>query len=307
MQLRRILFFGFGGLAAAGVASPPAALAAGLGLALVLGNPFPAPSHRLARILLQGSVVGLGFGMNLGIVWEVGRSGLLFSAATITGALAVGLLLGRLLCVERQTSLLISAGTAICGGSAISAVGSAIDADNRALSVSLATVFVLNAVARFVFPPLGHALGLGQREFGVWCAVAIHDTSSVVGAAAHYGNVALQTATTVKLVRALGIVPLVAGVSLVRHGRMSLRSYPWFILLFLLAVTVSTAVPRGEPVFTILVAAAKLGLGLTLFLIGAGLSRDALRDVGARPLVQGVALWLLVGLVSLMAVHHAFA
>ncbi len=301
--IRRFLFFTLAALAATGLVTPPIALALGLALALTFGNPYPARAGRVARILLQASVVGLGFGMNLAAVWEAGRTGFGFTVATILGALALGLLLGRLLRVDRQTSLLVSVGTAICGGSAIAAVGSVIDADDRAISVSLGTVFLLNAVALFLFPPLGNWLGLGPEQFGVWSAIAIHDTSSVVGAAARHGDAALQTATTVKLVRALWILPLALGISLVRGGNGGRPAYPWFILLFLGAAALRTAWPGGVSAYGAIVSAAKLGLTLTLFLIGCGLSRAALREVGLRPMAQGLLLWAVVAVGGLLAVR----
>ncbi len=301
-RINQALFIAACLLAATGMVTPPVALALGLILALTLGNPYPDFSRRAAKILLQGSVVGLGAGMNLAVIWQAGRTGIGFTAVTIVGTLIVGLLIGRMLKVESQTSLLVSSGTAICGGSAIAAVGSVIDADDRAMSVSLGTVFVLNAVALFIFPPLGHLLGLGQEQFGLWSAIAIHDTSSVVGAASRYGEVALHTATTVKLIRALWIVPLALGLSVTRRGTGSRPSCPWFILFFLMVAAVRTMWPGGEAVYGVVVSIARLGLCLTLFLIGSGLSRAALRSVGLRPMIQGVVLWVLVAVVSLMVI-----
>jgi uncharacterized integral membrane protein (TIGR00698 family) len=220
--------------------------------------------------------------------------------------LVLGTLLGRLLRVEKTISHLVSSGTAICGGSAIAAIGGAIGADARAMSVSLVTVFVLNAVALFVFPPLGQALGLSQEAFGLWSAIAIHDTSSVVGAAAKYGDQALAVATTVKLTRALWIIPLTLFFAWrSRQGNRTMR-WPWFILFFVLAALVRTLWPEGESGYTVVHGAAKRGLSLTLFLIGASLSREALRSTGLRPMLLGVLLWLAVGAAGLVAVQ-AFA
>ena len=305
-RTRTAVLIVFAALAAAtltGWISPPIALAAGLAFALTLGNPIPAASSRASKVLLQWSVVGLGFGMNLHAVWDAGKKGFGFAVVTIFGALAVGLWLGRLLKVESQTSLLVSAGTSICGGSAIAAVGAVLDADAKAMSVSLCTVFVLNAVALFVFPPLGHWLGMSQSHFGLWSAIAIHDTSSVVGAAAKYGEEALNTATTVKLVRALWIFPIALGLAVIKHRRNAKVKLPWFIFAFLAAAAIRTAWPQGEVAYDTIKQVAKLGLTLTLFLIGAGLSRDAIRTVGIRPMLQGVLLWIVVSITGLVAVQ----
>ena len=284
--------------------SPPLALALGLAFALTVGNPLPRLAQKSAKLLLQASVVGLGFGMNLGILWSAGRTGIGFTVGTITGTLLLGWCVGRLLRVESQTSTLVSCGTAICGGSAIAAVAGVIKADSRAVSVALATVFVLNAVALFLFPPLGHWLGLTQHQFGVWSAIAIHDTSSVVGAAAKYGDEALRVATTVKLVRALWIVPLALGLALVTGRKGAKIAWPWFILFFVAAACVRTWLPQGEAGYGKLVLLARLGLTLTLFLIGAQISREALRTVGWRALVQGIILWIAISLTGLLAVRH---
>jgi uncharacterized integral membrane protein (TIGR00698 family) len=302
------------GLAAGFALTPWAtpALALGLGalLSLTLGNPAPALTARGARHLLQAAVVGLGFGMPLSAVVSAGRTGILYTVAGIATALTLGLLLGRRLKVERQTSLLITAGTSICGGSAIAALGPAIGARSEAMSVALATVFVLNAVALYVFPPVGHLLHLSQHQFAVWAAIAIHDTSSVVGAAASYGPVALGQATVLKLARALWIVPLTLAASAAARrsgahpatdaGAPTVR-VPWFIGLFVLAAAARSLLPAAAgPALDGLAGLAKTALVLTLFLIGAGLSRPTLRAVGVRPLVQGVLLWVTVGGLALL-------
>ncbi|HKP70015.1 MAG TPA: putative sulfate exporter family transporter [Pyrinomonadaceae bacterium] len=289
--------------------SPPIALALGLAVALTFGNPFPHLSGKPTRLLLQTSVVLLGFGMNIKAVYEAGRDGVLFTIATIFGTLALGYLVGKLLSVKEKTSALISSGTAICGGSAIAAVAPAIDADPEEISVSLGTVFVLNSVALFLFPIIGHALGMTQNEFGIWAAIAIHDTSSVVGAGSAYGAEALAVATTVKLARALWIAP-VALLFMFLYSKKNRETkakiaFPWFILFFLLAAIARSYAPNWvEPsVFDALVNLAKAGMTMTLFLIGASLSRDTLRQVGARPLLQGVILWIVISVVSLAAVR----
>ncbi len=307
MRILPVVFVALALVMLTGVVTPPLALGAGLVFALTLGNPLAAQSRSAARWLLKAAVVGLGFGMNLIAVWDAGRTGFAFTLATIAGTLLLGTLLGRLLRVESQTSLLVSAGTAICGGSAIAAVGGVIEAAPESMSVALATVFVLNAVALFLFPPLGHALGMDQRQFGLWAAIAIHDTSSVVGAASRYGDEALRIATTVKLARALWIFPLSLGLAAVRRKRGAKVAFPWFILGFLAAAGVRTALPQPVAAYDALRRAAVLALTLTLFLIGAGLTREALRRVGARPLVQGVLLWLVISLASLASVEHFIA
>ena len=291
-------------------ATPAVALALGALLSLTLGNPAPTLTARGARHLLQAAVVGLGFGMPLSAVVSAGRTGVLYTVAGIATALTLGLLLGRRLKVERQTSLLITAGTSICGGSAIAALGPAIGARSEAMSVALATVFVLNAVALYLFPPVGHLLHLSQHQFAVWAAIAIHDTSSVVGAAASYGPVALGQATVLKLARALWIVPLTLAASAAARrsgahpatdaGAPTVR-VPWFIGLFVLAAAARSLLPAAAgPVLDGLAGLAKTALVLTLFLIGAGLSRPTLRSVGVRPLVQGVLLWVAVGGLALL-------
>jgi uncharacterized integral membrane protein (TIGR00698 family) len=282
--------------------SPPVALAYGIVVALVMGQPFPAFTNKATKYLLQWSVAGLGFGMNLGDVWAAGSTGFVFTVATIAGTLLLGWLLGRVLQVNNQTSCLISSGTAICGGSAIAAVGAVLNADKKAISVALAAIFSLNALALFIFPPIGKMLGMSQEQFGLWAAIAIHDTSSVVGAAAKYGDIALQFATTVKLTRALWIIPLVLVISFfVRHKSRKVI-IPWFILFFVMAAAVRTIFPRGECGYLLIRQAAKVGLTFTLFLIGTGFSREAVRSIGVRAMIQSIVLWLIVSVSSLFAV-----
>ena len=287
--------------------SPPIALALGLITAFTFGNPFPAQTKKATKFLLQISVVFLGFGMNLTEVVKAGKQGILFTIATIFGTLAVGFLIGRLLKVKDKTSNLIAAGTAICGGSAIAAVAPVIDADDEEISVSLGTIFILNSIALFIFPIIGHFLNLSQNQFGIWSAIAIHDTSSVVGAAQSYGAEALSVATTVKLARALWIAPVALLFAFLYRGKNERKTkiaVPYFIFLFLLVTVIRTYAPPEIPpsLFDSLVILAKKGLTVTLFLIGASLSRETLKKVGIKPLVQGILLWILISVISLWAV-----
>lgn len=281
--------------------SPPIALALGLAFALTAGSPFK--TSKATKILLQASVVGLGFGMNLGRVITAGRTGILFTLATIAGTLLLGYAIGKAMHISTGTAHLISSGTAICGGSAIAAVGPVIGASDEEMSVSLGTVFILNSIALFVFPMIGTALQLTQNQFGVWSAIAIHDTSSVVGAASAFGAEALQVATTVKLTRALWIVPLAIGTAIAFRKQKAKVAIPWFIALFVLASVLRTYVPAPEVVWETIVRLARIGLTVTLFLIGSQLSRQSLAKVGIRPLILGVVLWIVISAAGLWAVR----
>jgi uncharacterized integral membrane protein (TIGR00698 family) len=285
-------------LSASGLVSPPFALLGGLIFGLAVAHPFNLESKRLAKFLLQASVVALGFGMNLHQVLEAGRSGFLYTAVSITAVMFLGLGFGYLLSVGKKSAFLISAGTAICGGSAIAAVGPIADASEEEMAVSLGSVFILNSVALFLFPVVGYAFHMTQSQFGLWSALAIHDTSSVVGATAKYGPTALAVGTTVKLARALWIVPLslVTAITLKSKARIQ---WPWFILFFCLAALLNTTLPAFAPAFSILNRMGKIGLTVTLFLIGTGLNKETLKQVGIRPLVQGLVLWIIVGTITL--------
>jgi uncharacterized integral membrane protein (TIGR00698 family) len=282
--------------------SPPLALALGLGFGLGFANPFAKQTKSYSKTLLQASVVGLGFGMNLQDVLHAGRSGFVYTALGITATMITGIALGRLLKVESVSALLISVGTAICGGSAIAAVGPVAGAKDEEMSVSLGTVFILNSVALLIFPLIGRHFGLGEQQFGLWAALAIHDTSSVVGASAKYGAIALAVGTTVKLARALWIVPMTLGTALVKRREARIQ-WPWFILFFCLAALVRTLFPGGIAAYGLFTEIARVGLTVTLFLIGCGISKTTLRTVGARPLVQGVVLWVIVGVLSLALIR----
>lgn len=313
-MVRNLFFLGII-LAACGLLSPPLALACGLAYGLLATHEYHADARRLSKFLLQASVVCLGFGMNLGEVIRVGRSGFLYTAIGISFALLLGAALAFLLRVGKTQGFLISAGTAICGGSAIAALAPVTEASEEALAVSMGTVFVLNSVALFIFPVIGHALHLTQTQFGLWSALAIHDTSSVVGAAARYGTVALAIATTVKLARALWIIPVSIGAAIVHRSpvhrgpvrRSRARIYiPWFILFFCLAAVANTFLHWIHPESQALVRLGRLGLAVTLFLIGTGITRSTIRQVGVRPLLQGVLLWMVVGSASLYLIVHGW-
>jgi len=285
-------------------ASPPLALALGLAMALTIGHPYRTHNSKAVKYLLQASVVGLGFGMNFGEVVAAGRTGVGFTVVSIAATMTAGLLAGRLLSVRRNTSYMIASGTAICGGSAIAAIAPILQADDQEISVALGTIFILNAVALFVFPPIGHALSLSERQFGFWSAIAIHDTSSVVGAAARYGAESLKIATTVKLTRALWIVPLSVMAALVFRNKKAKIAVPYFIFAFVLASAAVTVLPAFGGVYSLVSSLARKSLTLTLFLIGAGLSRDTISKVGFRPVLQGVALWLFISVGSLLLLKN---
>lgn len=285
-------------LCASGLVSPPLALLGGLVYGLSLAHPFHVESRNLSKFLLQASVIGLGFGMNLHEVVRAGRSGFLYTAVGITAALLLGFSLGYLIRVDKKPSLLISAGTAICGGSAIAAIGPIAEANEEEMAVSLGVVFILNSVALFLFPAIGSALHLSQTQFGLWSALAIHDTSSVVGATAKYGPIALQVGTTVKLARALWIVPISVLTAFVLKTKARIQ-WPWFILFFCIAAVLNTLLPVFKPEFSALKHLGEVGLTVTLFLIGTGLNKETIRKVGVRPLLQGFSLWLVVGVSTL--------
>ena len=284
--------------------SPAIALLMGLVIAQFTGHPYLHLNHKATHILLQVSVVGLGFGMNVHSALQAGKEGVLFTIASKSGTLFFGYLMGKWLNIEQKTSFLISSGTAICGGSAIAAISPVIKAEEKQISVALGCVFVLNSIALFIFPAIGHYFNLSQTQFGLWCAIAIHDTSSVVGAASKYGAHALEVATTVKLARALWIVPVTFMSTFIFKNKSKKVSIPYFIGLFILAMIANTYIPAIAVVSPYLITIAKAGLTLTLFLIGAGLSRKVIASVGLRPLLQGVVLWIAISSTALYAVMH---
>jgi len=284
--------------------SPALALLMGLVIAQFTGHPFLHLNHKATHVLLQFSVVGLGFGMNVHSAMQAGKEGILFTIASITGTLLFGYFMGRWLKIEKKTSFLISSGTAICGGSAIAAISPVIKAEEKQISVALGCVFILNSIALFIFPIIGHYLNLSQTQFGLWCAIAIHDTSSVVGAASKYGTHALEVATTVKLARALWIIPVAFMSTFIFKNKSTKVKIPYFIGLFILAMIANTYIPQVKIISPYLITIAKAGLTLTLFLIGAGLSRAVLASVGFKPFLQGVVLWISISITALYAVMH---
>jgi uncharacterized integral membrane protein (TIGR00698 family) len=284
------------------IISPPIALLLGLVVANLSGHPFLHLNHKATNILLQLSVVGLGFGMNVHSAVAAGKEGFLFTVGSIVVTIVLGILLGKWLNIQKKTSHLISCGTAICGGSAIAAIAPVIQSDDKQTSVALGVIFILNSIALFVFPVVGHWLDMSQNDFGLWCAIAIHDTSSVVGAANKYGAEALQVATTVKLARALWIIPVALITAVVFKNKTSKLKIPYFIGLFILAMVCNTYFSPVASVAPHLVSIAKTGLTVTLFLIGAGLNRSVLKSVGLLPLLQGVLLWGFIAVGALLAI-----
>ncbi len=281
--------------------TPPVALFIGLIYALLFGQPYPKFNAKVSKKLLHYSIIGLGFGMNLQESIASGKEGMMFTIVSVAGTLIIGWFIGyRLLKMNRNTSYLISSGTAICGGSAIAAVGGVLQAKDEQMSVALGTVFILNAVALFIFPAIGHWLDLDQHQFGTWAAIAIHDTSSVVGAGEAYGEEALKIATTIKLTRALWIVPVAIMTSFIFKSEGKKAKVPMFIILFVLAMLINTYFLADYPqIGAFLNVLARKALTITLFFIGASLSRHVLRSVGLRPMIQGVSLWIIISLASL--------
>ncbi|WP_353184638.1 putative sulfate exporter family transporter [Parapedobacter lycopersici] len=282
--------------------SPPVALLMGLVIAQFIGHPYLHLNHRATHILLQISVVGLGFGMNASNALKAGEDGFLFTIASIIGTLVIGYFMGKILRIDRKSAYLIAVGTAICGGSAIAAVSPVMKAEEKQISIALGTIFILNSLALFIFPFIGNSLNLSQAQFGLWSAIAIHDTSSVIGAAGKYGTQSLEVATTVKLARALWIIPVALLSAFLFKNSSRKVKIPWFIGLFILAMIANTYIPFVRDFSHYLTGIAKAGLTLTLFLIGCGLNRKLLLRVGFRPLIQGVVLWGIISAAALWAV-----
>lgn len=284
--------------------SPPIALLLGVLIVNVFGNPFLEFNHKAITFLLQFSVVGLGFGMNASSAISAGKEGFLLTVLSIFSTLIFGTLLGKWLKTDKKTSHLISCGTAICGGSAIAAISPTIKSNENQTSIALGVVFILNSVSLFVFPFIGHQLDLSQKDFGLWCAIAIHDTSSVVGAANKYGTEALQIATTVKLARALWIIPISILTAIIFKNKNSKIKIPYFIGLFVLAMLLNSYVPQIAIFAPNITSIAKIGLTITLFLIGATLNSNALKSVGVKPLLQGVFLWIFIAGLALLSILY---
>ena len=299
VKINRIIYILLAFLCIFSFVKPPIALFGGLIFALIFDTPFPSFNKKISKYLLQVSVVGLGFGMNFQESINAGLDGITFTIFSVISVMIFGILLGKWLKVGKVQSYLIASGTAICGGSAIAAVGPVAKASENEMSISLATIFVLNAVALFIFPVMGHWLNMSQHQFGLWSAISIHDTSSVVGAAATYGEEALKVATTVKLTRALWIIPLTIYTAFHFKSRDEKITIPWFILFFIIAMLVNTYLPVSQIIMKDIVSVSKQFLTLTLFFIGAGLSRNALKSVGFRPLMAGIILWFFIALISL--------
>lgn len=282
--------------------TPAVALFIGLAFALICECPYPKFNKKGSKYLLQASVVGLGFGMNLSESLRSGSEGMAFTIASVISVMALGVMFGYFLHINRKTSYLISSGTAICGGSAIAAVGPVINANEKEMAVSLGVIFILNAIALFIFPPIGHFIDMSETQFGTWAAIAIHDTSSVVGAGEAYGPDALRIATLIKLTRALWIIPLALITMLIYCDNKSKINIPWFIFMFIGAMVLYSYCNLPEYLTTSLVWLAKKGLVLTLFFIGASLSIKAIKSVGIRPLILAILLWVVIGVGSLFVV-----
>lgn len=282
--------------------SPAVALFAGLVFAFIFTMPYPKFNKKGSKYLLQASVVGLGFGMNVTESLKSGSEGMMFTIVSVIGVMSFGVLIGYWMHINRKTAYLISSGTAICGGSAIAAVGPVLKANENEMAVSLGVIFILNAIALFIFPPIGHMLDMSQQQFGTWAAIAIHDTSSVVGAGDAYGHEACQIATLIKCTRALWIIPLAFATMMIFRDKTSKISIPWFIFLFVLAMIINTYCGLPTILTGSLVYIAKKLLIVTLFFIGASLSVKMIKSVGIKPLLLAIALWIIIGVSSLAVV-----
>ena len=301
---RRFIFFIAAFLCFTPLVSAPVALLLGILSAQWPGNPFGAYNKKLTTILLQVAIVALGFGLNFTSALKAGSNGFVFTIISIASTIVGGLMLGFLFKSGFKTSFLVSSGTAICGGSAIAAVAPVVNADENQISISLGIVFILNAIALFVFPPIGKAFEMTGDQFGMWAAIAIHDTSSVVGAASKFGNNSLEVATTVKLARALWIIPLVLVTALIFRSKGKIK-FPYFILGFVVAMMAGTYITSIKEFSGIIYSSGRSILNVCLFLIGSGLSYSRLKSIGYRPLLQGIVLWLLISSITFVVIMYA--
>ena len=300
--LRKILFFLLVLFCVSPFASSPVALALGIAFTIIIGNPYEQKVHKYIHLLLQISIVGLGFGLQLDEAMKAGREGITLTIMSITTVMVLGYFLGKFLKIERPLSYLISVGTAICGGSAIAAVTPIIKPTTKQMSLALAIVFTLNSVALFIYPAIGHLLDMTQEQFGLWCAIGIHDTSSVVGAANKYGDIALKVATTVKLSRALWIIPMSLLTMVLFKTKGAKIKIPWFIGYFIIAILLHTYFPIFEGFSHIATTAAKSGLNLTLFFIGSTISIQTLKTISWKPLFLAIVLWVIISVGSLLMI-----
>lgn len=301
---RKIIYIVFLSICFLPFITPPIALCFGAVLGFTSGQAFPRFNAKTSKYLLQASVICLGFGMNLHQALESGKDGMVFTIFSVMGTLLVGSILAWLLKVNTKTGYLISSGTAICGGSAIAAIGPVIKAEESDMTIALGTIFILNAIALLTFPFLGHLLQLSQHQFGLWAAISIHDTSSVVGAGAAYGSEALKVATTVKLTRALWILPVAFLSSFIFKSKSDKVYIPWFIFLFILTMVANTFLSLPNSLTNSIVWIAHKGLTITLFMIGNSLTQDVLKKVGIRPMIQGVLLWIFISVSSLLYIMY---
>ena len=298
--IRKVIFIALALLCLTPLISSPIALALGFTLVVFIGNPFEKHLHQYIHLLLQISIVGLGFGLKLDEALQAGKTGLILTVVSIVSVMTLGYFLGRIFRLDKPLSYLLSAGTAICGGSAIAAVSPIIRPSTKQISLALAIVFTLNSIALFAYPAIGHLLNLSQEQFGLWCAVGIHDTSSVVGAASKYGDETLKIATTVKLARALWIIPVSLITMFIFKNKTSKIKIPWFIGYFILAILLNTYFPVLNTFSNSITALAKSGLNLTLFFIGSTLSVQTLKTIGFKPLITAVLLWITISAGSLL-------
>ncbi|WP_313092332.1 YeiH family protein [Chryseobacterium flavum] len=298
--IRKVIFIALALLCLTPLISSPVALALGFALVVFIGNPFEKHLHQYIHLLLQISIVGLGFGLKLDEALHAGKTGLILTVVSIVSVMTLGYFLGRIFRLDKPLSYILSAGTAICGGSAIAAVSPIIRPSTKQISLALAIVFTLNSIALFAYPAIGHLLNLSQEQFGLWCAVGIHDTSSVVGAASKYGDEALKIATTVKLARALWIIPVSLITMFIFKNKTSKIKIPWFIGYFILAILLNTYFPVLNTFSNSITALAKSGLNLTLFFIGSTLSVQTLKTIGFKPLITAILLWITISAGSLL-------